>query len=165
MTAIQPAAGLKPDLLPGLSLIAYSTCLGFGKNKWGKRKWFSTLSWVLYGRGTYMRELVVPVSNLSHHFCLSGSPFCFLLSVFPGFPSQHHSSLLGTPVTNSCYWYLKLMVLVNAAVVLLFCNYPCPECWPLEIPVFIKILLRTLWKVSNFSKTNKSCLNHTKTEL
>lgn len=77
-----------------------------------------------------------PVNNLPHHFCLSGFPFCSLPSVFSAFPSW-----------NSCYWYLKLMVMVNVAAVLVFCNYPCPVCGPLEIPLFIVTLLHKLWKV------------------
>lgn len=38
-----------------------------------------------------MRELVFPANDSSHHFCLSGFPFCSRLSVFPGFPSWNSS--------------------------------------------------------------------------
>lgn len=118
---IQPTAGLKPDLLPTLRLIVYNTCIGC---RWRKGK----LSGVLYGRGSDIRKLVVPVNNLSHHFCLSGSPFSFLLSVISHFPSSYYSSLLGIPVTR--FWYLKLILK--------------PDHWPLGIPILIIILLHIL---------------------
>lgn len=105
MTGIHPMARSQSDLLPGLGLPAYSGCLGQGwKALVDEGGSGFTPSGVQYGRGAYPRPMVVPVNNFSHYFGLSVCPSVLLsvtvLFVFPGFPSQLHSSFTGTPVTN-----------------------------------------------------------------
>ena len=53
MMGIQPTTGFKPDLSPRLIASwskTLSVVVGGGKETWGRRKWFSTLSRARYGR-------------------------------------------------------------------------------------------------------------------
>lgn len=167
MTGIHPMARSQADLLPGLGLPTYSGCLG----QWWKAELEEggsgfTPSGVWYGRGADPTALVVPVNNFSHYFRLSVCLSVTLLFVFPGFPSQLHSPFTGTPVANPCYWYLKLMVLVNFSEILLLCHWPCSKWWPLGIPVCAIKMFNTPWKsffcLANFwiiTELNKAAIS------